>query len=376
MAYFFEYSTVYMASVCIFVCYQDKKCDMKIHKYVDEVIRELCTQLGVELPEWHRPTVLLQSTHTQKSEKLPIVKVDQGLLPVKVETLKADREGCETVKVETKPGSEFKVTLNIESKEIKTESQDSKCESKETKGESNKSKERSEQIRAESEEIKIESNAFKAESNELQKLKEPVVEGTEVEQTIDGKCEKFEQRETKQKTEDRTEKIESFDQVGKELNADSAAPETEEKLEAATEMENKRKKTVGTDVINCEITTSTTSENSKNKGKNLNTDQPDFCSHVEKCIVQNNLSIERDNVIHRKTEEDLHNGVFRSNGTSQESSVSENVIVAASIAEVGSDMSACRDNQLTHACVPQTGANTQHCREEDSGIPIKIQKIV
>ena len=60
---------------------QDKHAFLKIHTYVDTVMTQLCTKLGVKIPEWTKPTVVLQSIHTHKTNrKGPTIVVDDVLL--------------------------------------------------------------------------------------------------------------------------------------------------------------------------------------------------------------------------------------------------------------------------------------------------------
>jgi len=62
----------------------DKTCDLRFFAYVDEVMTRLCVMLGLELPSWERPRVVLQSIHTGAKEKEKIqavhVEVDEELL--------------------------------------------------------------------------------------------------------------------------------------------------------------------------------------------------------------------------------------------------------------------------------------------------------
>ena len=63
---------------------QDKQAYLKINAYVDNVMLKLCSKLGITVPEWTRPVVVLQSKHktsdNQFSSKLPNIVVDTALL--------------------------------------------------------------------------------------------------------------------------------------------------------------------------------------------------------------------------------------------------------------------------------------------------------
>ena len=58
----------------------DKKADLKINTYVDDVMKRLCTLLKVEVTKWESPHVVVQSIHTDKTEKKMNVVVDEQLL--------------------------------------------------------------------------------------------------------------------------------------------------------------------------------------------------------------------------------------------------------------------------------------------------------
>ncbi len=61
---------------------QDKSAHLKINAYVDRVMIGLCSRLGVALPQWTRPIVVLKSEHkTTEIEKLPVAVVEETLLP-------------------------------------------------------------------------------------------------------------------------------------------------------------------------------------------------------------------------------------------------------------------------------------------------------
>ena len=71
---------------------QDKQAYLKINGYVDAVMLELCSKLGVVVPKWTRPVVLLKSIHepgnNEPRNELPNIVVDSTLLPSeKSETL-------------------------------------------------------------------------------------------------------------------------------------------------------------------------------------------------------------------------------------------------------------------------------------------------
>ncbi|XP_013407181.1 NAD-dependent protein deacetylase sirtuin-6 [Lingula anatina] len=58
----------------------DKKCNLKINAFVDDVMKKLCCILGVTVMDFQRPVVSLQSVHTQKTKKKgPVILVDSEL---------------------------------------------------------------------------------------------------------------------------------------------------------------------------------------------------------------------------------------------------------------------------------------------------------
>ncbi len=59
---------------------QDRHANLKIHAYVDSVMRQLCEQLGVKIPHWEAPLVTLESSHTENGETpLRTFVVEEGL---------------------------------------------------------------------------------------------------------------------------------------------------------------------------------------------------------------------------------------------------------------------------------------------------------
>lgn len=50
----------------------DNKATLKIHAYVDEVMSQLCKFLGIEIPEFNRPSAVLESVHSDKEKKLNV----------------------------------------------------------------------------------------------------------------------------------------------------------------------------------------------------------------------------------------------------------------------------------------------------------------
>ena len=55
---------------------------MKINAYVDDVMVKLCFKLGISIPQWTRPVVVLESHHKIDSEKVSCIVVDDSLLPI------------------------------------------------------------------------------------------------------------------------------------------------------------------------------------------------------------------------------------------------------------------------------------------------------
>ena len=64
---------------------QDKHAYLKINAYVDTVMLKLCSKLGVAVPKWTRPVVVLKSIHepanNEPTNELPNIVVDSALLP-------------------------------------------------------------------------------------------------------------------------------------------------------------------------------------------------------------------------------------------------------------------------------------------------------
>ncbi|KAK3100799.1 hypothetical protein FSP39_025465 [Pinctada imbricata] len=59
----------------------DKKADIKINTYVDDVMIQLCNSLGITIPEYTSPVVHLRSIHTKKEKKLKVFILDECLIP-------------------------------------------------------------------------------------------------------------------------------------------------------------------------------------------------------------------------------------------------------------------------------------------------------
>lgn len=70
----------------------DGKATLKIHAYVDEVMSQLCSELGISIPQFHRPTVLLESVHSGKEKKFNILVKDPELLKTDAHFVKIKEE--------------------------------------------------------------------------------------------------------------------------------------------------------------------------------------------------------------------------------------------------------------------------------------------
>ncbi|KAH9518346.1 NAD-dependent protein deacetylase sirtuin-6 [Bulinus truncatus] len=73
----------------------DKKADLKICAYVDEVMKLLCDALNVEIPHYTAPSVCLKSIHTLVSEKELSISADEfngRTLKLKYELISDQRE--------------------------------------------------------------------------------------------------------------------------------------------------------------------------------------------------------------------------------------------------------------------------------------------
>lgn len=84
----------------------DKKADLRINGYVDEVILQLCQHLNIDIPGFVSPVVILKSIHTEKHEKnFNVVIRDEELVPfanfgqseskyLKDENIKSENNSC------------------------------------------------------------------------------------------------------------------------------------------------------------------------------------------------------------------------------------------------------------------------------------------
>uniref|UniRef100_A0A0B6ZQJ5 protein acetyllysine N-acetyltransferase n=1 Tax=Arion vulgaris TaxID=1028688 RepID=A0A0B6ZQJ5_9EUPU len=112
----------------------DKKCDLKIAAYVDDVMRRLCEALDVDIPKYSGPSVCLTSVHTLKSEKRLHIVVDEVLLKNFKRDLHSIKTEIKTKHESTDSNEESKVTV----KKIKLEENSSlvnvaSCETAEVK---------------------------------------------------------------------------------------------------------------------------------------------------------------------------------------------------------------------------------------------------
>lgn len=57
----------------------DSKAMLKIHAFVDEVMSSLCSELGIAIPEFQKPSALLESVHTGKEKKFNVFVKDPEL---------------------------------------------------------------------------------------------------------------------------------------------------------------------------------------------------------------------------------------------------------------------------------------------------------
>ena len=58
---------------------QDKQAHLKIHCYINQVMRQVCQALNVSIPHWEKPIVRLQSLDTAKKQRQPKIIVDETL---------------------------------------------------------------------------------------------------------------------------------------------------------------------------------------------------------------------------------------------------------------------------------------------------------
>ena len=95
----------------------DRNCDLKINAYVDEVMTRLCAQLGVAIPVWDGPVVVLTSQHAadrKDRDKMPTVVVDPALLPdVKPEQKRPKKDLAACAKQERSVNVDFKSAMCV-----------------------------------------------------------------------------------------------------------------------------------------------------------------------------------------------------------------------------------------------------------------------
>ncbi|XP_052796814.1 NAD-dependent protein deacylase sirtuin-6-like [Mya arenaria] len=100
----------------------DRKADLKICTYVDDVMRLVCQQLGVIVPEYDGPHVVLRSVHTGLGEDdLAVVVKDDTLVRKPHPTVTAVQAGCKAL-VERGEGTE--------QSRLKSEGDDKECDTK------------------------------------------------------------------------------------------------------------------------------------------------------------------------------------------------------------------------------------------------------
>ena len=105
----------------------DKKADLKINTYVDEVMTQLCKLLNIKIPEFEKPIVLLKSVHTKSEEKEMNVVIKDELLEMKMQFVDSHIKVNEKVlklkkeKLKLKNSLKRKLDEGSETNEIKEE---------------------------------------------------------------------------------------------------------------------------------------------------------------------------------------------------------------------------------------------------------------
>ena len=79
----------------------DKKCDLKINGYIDEVMSIVCDELSLEMPVWEKPVVTLRSEHTSADERATNIVVDPELHSL-LQFTRPERHFGEPIKTEEK----------------------------------------------------------------------------------------------------------------------------------------------------------------------------------------------------------------------------------------------------------------------------------
>ena len=105
----------------------DKKADLKINTYVDEVMTQLCKLLNIKIPDFEKPMVLLKSVHTKPEEKEMNVVIKDELLEMKMQFVDSHIKINEKVlklkkeKLKLKNSLKRKLDEGSETNEIKEE---------------------------------------------------------------------------------------------------------------------------------------------------------------------------------------------------------------------------------------------------------------
>ncbi|KAL3866334.1 hypothetical protein ACJMK2_043640 [Sinanodonta woodiana] len=96
----------------------DKKADLRIYAYVDEVMTQVCKILNIQIPEYYGPTCVLKSIHTQEGEESMNVVIKDS------ELLSGYRSEVKEVKVkfETLENQSDETNLEVHESKIKDES--------------------------------------------------------------------------------------------------------------------------------------------------------------------------------------------------------------------------------------------------------------
>lgn len=88
----------------------EKKANLKIHERVDKVMTEVCSLLCIDIPVFTRPSICLESIHTEKSEPKLSVVVMNDIDLIKNE----DLMGCKyQSKLKSEPRSETDQKFNV-----------------------------------------------------------------------------------------------------------------------------------------------------------------------------------------------------------------------------------------------------------------------
>jgi len=107
---------------------QDKKAHLKIHCYIDQVMKQVCQSLDVKIPHWEQPMVRLQSLHTPKRQRSPKIIVAESLQRDN-KLLKKHIKVNNSEEGSTISGTETTAVIKVEKETHKEQTENSKVKS-------------------------------------------------------------------------------------------------------------------------------------------------------------------------------------------------------------------------------------------------------